>query len=150
MGFQVVGASNQIETLWAPVVKGDICYVGQIVMAGDEGVLPIGVADGIASRADKLDATGPVLDGSVSNIPFGIVIGTNARVPSFDTTQKAEQMTELIATSSTSDTYFGVEGPLAVNGHRDSMEKLRFFIRTPELEVRFSMQPLAQPYQSPL
>ena len=119
MGFEVVGASNQMETVWAPITKGDTVYVGQIVKCNNEGVQPLAVASGVGDEANHMVAVGSIADGTGNNVPFGIVLGTNARTPSFDTTQKAEQMVELVTTSATSDTYFGVEGPLSVP--KDSM-----------------------------
>ena len=119
MGFQVVGAPEQIETVWCTVTKDDIVYAGQIVRVGNEGVLPLAVAAGKGDETNRTQAIGVLGDGSANNVPFGIVIGTNARTPAYDTTQLAERMTELVNTSATYETYTGVEGPLGQS--RDSM-----------------------------
>lgn len=112
MGFSIVGAPEQIETVWCTMTKGDQFYVGQIVCVNNEGIEPLDQASGVGDLAAHLTATGAT--GTANNIPFGIILGFNLRSPSFDTTYKAETATETVTTSATSDSYFGVEGPLRV------------------------------------
>lgn len=81
MGFEIVWGSP--ATIWCPVDNVDRSswerlYVGQLVYALSDGVANLGQATGIA------DTTGG------KKVPYGVVVGTNLRTPSFDTTYKGE------------------------------------------------------------
>ena len=107
--FTVVHDSPQ--TVWAPVINTDTLYVGQLVRSANEGVQPIAVANGVNDRVNKLTGAGDT--GTANNAIFGVIVGTNKRTPTFNTTQKAESITYVAPASANTDDYFGVEGPWA-------------------------------------
>ena len=82
MGFHVVQGSPQ--TTWARVDGTDTLYVGQLVTSSSDGVLPMTAAVGEADTGGKA-------------IPYGVVIGTNNKVPLFNTTYDAEYITGVVA-----------------------------------------------------
>lgn len=119
MGFEVVSANPHM--VWAPIVDSDTCYVGQLVdCQGAEGVAPLGAAAGAA------DTTAQV-------VPFGVVVGTNNKTPSFDSTYKADKIVEATPHGTTTE-FTGVEGPLRVGGHTEAMVKIALI--TPETIIR--------------
>lgn len=80
MGFEVIEGSPR--SLWVPIVDSDTIYVGQIVACqANEGIVPIGAASGAN-------------DTSGLQVPMGVVIGLNAKNPSFDSTYKTEKITD--------------------------------------------------------
>ena len=111
MGFEIVGASDEIEKVWLPVKNTDTLYVGQIVRCNNEGAEPLAVASGVGDEANHMVAVGSIADGaSANNVPYGIVIGTNLTTPVFDSTYKTQSITYLAPASATYATYMGVEG----------------------------------------
>ena len=81
MGFVIVEGSPR--SLWVPIVDLDTIYVGQIVACqANEGIVPIGTASGAN-------------DTSQLNVPMGVVIGLNAKNPAYDSTYKAEKITDV-------------------------------------------------------
>lgn len=95
MGFEVVEGCPR--SLWVPIVDLDTLYVGQIVECqGNEGAAPVGAAVGAN------DTTGKA-------IPFGVVIGTNLKEPSYDSTYKANKITDTSPNTTTTE-YVMTEG----------------------------------------
>lgn len=94
MGFTIDGTPTKI---WMPVINTDTLYVGQIVTVSDEGIVPLVAATGPLGAANR-------------QIPYGIVVGTNKRVPAFDSTQMAEYVTYVSPVSATAEDYAMVEG----------------------------------------
>lgn len=100
MGFKVkMGTSQRI---WCPVDSAagspDTLYVGQIVEAAGDGVLPINAAAGIS------DTTGKA-------VPFGVIVGTNNRNPVFDATYLSQKITGADTQAlQLAREYFGAEG----------------------------------------
>ena len=82
MGFKVVQGSPQ--TVWARVDGTDTLYVGQLVTSSSDGVLPMTGAVGAA------DTTGKA-------VPYGVVIGTNNKIPLFNSTYNAEYITAVVS-----------------------------------------------------
>lgn len=84
-GFSVV--SGEVRTIWVPVGcpagTGDTLYVGQLVDCG---------FNASASGAEPHVVTGLGDITNDCNI-FGVVVGTNNRTPTFNTTYKAEYIT---------------------------------------------------------
>jgi len=106
MGFSVVWGTS-VGHVWVPIVDSDTCYVGQIVACqANEGVVPIGAASGANDTTGKL-------------VPMGVVIGTNNRRPSYDSTYKTEKITDATPLATTTE-FTGVEGPWA-KGDRQAM-----------------------------
>lgn len=94
---------DQLQTVWAPIVDSDTCYVGGLLMASDEGLKPLTTATGAADTTNKA-------------IPYGICVGTNNYTPSFDSTYKTDKITDATPLASTTE-FVGVEGPWHKNGH---------------------------------
>lgn len=132
MPFTIVHGTPQI--IWAPVAKDDTLYVGQIVRSINEGVAPITTASGTADVASHLAAVGLIRDGSsANNVPFGIVVGTNLRTPSFDATYKTDKIAWAVASSATSSDYAMVEGPWAKG---DKMSMVQVALLDPYITLR--------------
>src|SRR3990167_5938649 len=113
MGFQIIHGVPQ--TAWYPVINTDTLYVGQLVICKNEGVEPLRQAFGVADSTHRTRANGILAEGNSSasnNTIFGLVIGTNARTPSFSATYNAEQIVYASPNASTvnTDTYFGTGG----------------------------------------
>lgn len=108
MGFEVVHDANQ--AIWCPVINTDTLYVGQVVIAGNEGVAPLAAATGAGDTTAK-------------QIPFGVVIGTNRKTPVFSAAYGAEYITYVAASSATAEDYVMVEGPWA-KGDKVAMVKV--------------------------
>ena len=108
MGFEVVHDAQQ--AIWCPVINTDTLYVGQVVIAGNEGVAPLAAATGAGDTTAK-------------QVPFGVVIGTNKKTPAFSATYMAEYITYVAASSATAEDYVMVEGPWA-KGDKVAMVKV--------------------------
>ena len=108
MGFEVVHDAQQ--AIWCPVINTDTLYVGQVVVAGNEGVAPLAAATGAGDTTAK-------------QVPFGVVIGTNKKTPAFSSTYGAESITYVAASSATAEDYVMVEGPWA-KGDKVAMVKV--------------------------
>lgn len=84
MGMEIMQGSYGLQ--WVPVDDNagsyDTLYVGQLVKSASDGVLPLGTA-------------GSGLTVFSAQSVYGIVVGTNLRTPSFDTTYKAEKITSV-------------------------------------------------------
>lgn len=114
MGFEVVEGSPR--SLWAPIVDSDVIRVGSIVACqANEGVVPMGAASGANDTTNKL-------------VPWGVVIGTNAKTPVTDTTNLTEQITDASPHGSTTE-YVSHEG-VWYRGDRQAMVNIALI--TPE------------------
>ena len=134
MGFQIIHESPQ--TIWCPVGVGLTCYVGQLVVSVDEGVAPMVQASGLASQAHKMAAVALISDGgagTANNLVFGVVIGTNKKIPTFDSTYKTEKITHVAPSSATADDYVMVEGVWAKG---DLMSMVKVALITSESVLR--------------
>lgn len=80
--IQVLGNPHKI---WVPLKPSATVYVGSIVSvdlsALDEGVAIMEQADGVSNTTNK-------------DVPFGVVVGHNLKTPVFDTTYKADKITD--------------------------------------------------------
>jgi len=114
MGFEIVSGSPSYKP-WYPVINTDTLYVGQLVKCNNEGVEPWDTASGAGDSTIKTDTSAALIadGGSANNALWGVIIGTNKRVPSFNTTYKAESITYVAPSSATNEDYFGVGGPWA-------------------------------------
>ena len=78
------------KTIWLPIDNTDTIYVGQIVCMNsapttfEEGILPIGAADGAADTGDN-------------SVVIGVVVGTNRRTPLYNSTQKANSIVDVVS-----------------------------------------------------
>lgn len=89
MGFEIESGSPRM--VWVPIVDLDTIYIGQIVACqANEGIVPIATASGAN-------------DTSSLRVPMGVVVGLNAKNPAFDTTYKAEKITDASPLSSTTE-----------------------------------------------
>lgn len=96
MGFRVVDANPQV--VWVPVDNADTLYQGQIVKAGGDGVVPFGAASGAADTSNK-------------GVPMGVVIGVNAKSPTFNSTYKGLSITAVASQANQlARDWFGAEG----------------------------------------
>ena len=104
--------SSGVRKVWCPVgVAAGTLYVGQLVRQTNEGVDIMAVASGLSDQASKMVGVGLIHDGtSQNNVPFGIIVGTNKRIPTYSTTYKAESITYVAPSSATSEDYCMVEG----------------------------------------
>lgn len=105
MGFEIASANPHL--VWYPIDTADTAtetlYVGQIVKAGSDGVLNLGSASGAA------DATGKA-------VPWGIVVSTNNKVQTYNTTYKTEYITSAATQAAQlARSYQGVEGKWSKN-----------------------------------
>lgn len=79
MGFQVVQGTPYIG--WFPISTTDTIYVGQIVQIGRlQGVTPLGTSTVFAGN-------------NTFTKPWGVVVGSSAATPTFDSTYKCEKIT---------------------------------------------------------
>lgn len=111
MGFEVVHCDTSDQRLWSPVINTDTLYVGQLLVAGNEGVAPLAAATGAGDTTGK-------------QVPWGVVIGTNKKTPTFDATYNADSITYNAASSAGSEDYVGVEGPWKKNDRTAQVEYL--------------------------
>lgn len=124
MGFEIVHGTPQM--LWAPVINTDTLYVGQLVRASNEGVLPINTAVGAADKALRIDTLGLDSDGGATasnNTIFGVVVGTNLKTPSYSSTVLADGITYVAPSSAGAEDYVMTEGPWA-KGDLQAMVKI--------------------------
>lgn len=126
MAFSIVHGVPQMQ--WYPVINTDTLYVGQLVICKNEGVEPLRQAFGVADSTHRTRANSILAEGNSSasnNTIFGLVVGTNARVPSFSTTYNTEQIVYASpnAATVTNETYFGAAGPWAM-GEKLAMVKV--------------------------
>lgn len=109
MGFQVV--HDACQAVWSPVINTDTLYVGQLVTSLNEGVQPMTAATGAGDTTDK-------------EVPFGVIIGTNKKTPTYSSTYNAESITYVAADAAGAEDYVMVEGPWA-KGDRTAMVKVQ-------------------------
>ena len=85
--IQVLGNPQKI---WVPLKPATTAYVGSIVCVDssglEEGVVVMEQADGASNTTNK-------------DVPFGVVVGHNLKTPVYDTTYKAEKITDGGATA---------------------------------------------------
>jgi len=102
MGFEVIQGSY--GRVWVPVDNADrttyeTLYNGQLVKTGSDGVVNLGTASG------ALDTTG---EGQI----YGVVVGTNKRTPTFDSTYKGDYITAVDPHSNTTEFAFHGRGKM--------------------------------------
>lgn len=136
MAFQITHGIPQ--TTWYPVINTDTLYVGQLVICKNEGLEPLRQAFGTADATHRIRANSILAEGNSSasnNTIFGLVIGTNAKTPSFNTTYNTEQITYASPNAATvnDDTYFGTQGPWA---RGDNLAMVKVAILDPSLTLR--------------
>lgn len=132
IGFRIAHGSPQ--TIWCPVINTTTLYVGQLVRSNNEGVEAFVQASGLGDQARKMAAVALIADGaSANNQLLGVVIGTNKRLPTYDTTNRAESITYVAPSSATSNDYFGVEGPW---GKGDLMAMVKVALITSETVLK--------------
>lgn len=134
IGFSIVHGSPQ--EIWGPVLNTDTLYVGQLVIATNEGVMPFAQASGLGDQSTKMEGVALISDGAAAtcnNQLFGVVIGTNKRTPTYEKTNKAEYITYVDPNAATSSDYFGVEG---VWGKGDLMAMVKIALITSESVLR--------------
>ena len=110
-GFSVVHMDHQ-QSVWGSVGVDQTLYVGQLVRVGDEGVIPMILAAGKGNQTYIAEGKSMVHVGGgtlMNNIPFGVVIGTNAATPTYNSTYMSESIT-YATPSTTVGTYVGHEG----------------------------------------
>jgi len=124
-GITVVQGSPQ--NIWVPVVAAGTTYVGGIVCTGqnalDEGVKMLPDASGV----DDVDN---------QNVPFGVIIGNNLKVPTYNTTYKCQYMGAPAAADAhdgASKEYYGVEGPWSKG---DPVPMVKVSVITPDTVLR--------------
>lgn len=126
------------QTQWYPVINTDTLYVGQLVIAKNEGVEPLRQAVGAVDSTHRTRVNAILAQGNSTasnNTIFGLVIGTNAKTPSFSTTYNTEQITYSSpnAAAVTTDTYFGAGGPWAVG---ENLAMVKVAILDPTITLR--------------
>lgn len=124
-GITVVQGSPQ--TMWVPVVAAGTTYVGGVVCTGqsalDEGVKMLPDSSGVDDVGNH-------------NVPFGVIIGNNLKVPTYNTTYKCEYMTAPAAADAhdgASVEYYGVEGPWSKG---DPVPMVKIAVITPDTVLR--------------
>jgi hypothetical protein len=114
--------------IWAPVINTDTLYVGQLVKSTNEGVQPLQTALNGGDSANKTTVDLLGIAGSCGGqAVFGVVVGTNAKQPTFDATNATEQITYANPIAATTETYVGVEGPWA-KGDTMAMVKIAVIV----------------------
>jgi len=115
MTISIAHQENPLKR-WVPVKPGATCYVGGIcafdsTAKTDQGVIMLPQAAGASNTTNK-------------DIPLGVIVGTNLKTPSFDSTYKTNKITAVAAGSSYGDTteYVGVEGPWGRGDNRAMVE----------------------------
>lgn len=139
MGFQIVHGVPQMQ--WYPVLNTDTLYVGQLVRASNEGVAPLRRAIGVGDVSARKTTVGLSADGgstAINNAIFGVIVGTNAKTPSFSTTYNAEQITYASpnATTVTTDTYAFNAGPWAKG---ENLAMVKVAILDPTVTLRANL-----------
>ena len=106
--------SGSPHSIWVPVdcAAGafDTLYVGQLVKATSDGVGPLGAASG-------------VFDTTAEAIPFGVVIGTNKRTPSYSATSLSESITSASPHANTTE-FVLQEGAMFPKGDTTALVKV--------------------------
>lgn len=103
-------AHGSPQSVWAQIVDSDTVYVGSIVTASAEGVMPLAVASGSADCTQR-------------QVVYGVCIGTNNKPDVHDSTYKTTKIVD--ATPAADDTEFvGVEGPHPKHGKGVRMAKI--------------------------
>jgi hypothetical protein len=106
--------SGSPHALWYPVdCNGgsfDTLYVGQLVKAGSDGVLPLAAASGAYDTTNEA-------------IPFGVVIGTNKRSPSYSATSLSESITSASPHANTTE-FVLMEGDMIPKGDTSASVKV--------------------------
>lgn len=134
MPFEIAHGCPQ--TQWYPVINTDTLYVGQLVRAKNEGLEPVATAVGVADSSHRSRVNAILAEpSSGNNTIFGLVIGTNARTPSFSTTYNTEQITYASpnAATVTTDTYAFAAGPWAVG---ENLAMVKVAILDPTITLR--------------
>lgn len=103
MGFRLLDPCPR--TLWMPIDGTDTLYVGQLVYHTGDGLANLGQASGAADTSGK-------------KVPFGIVIGNNDAVPTYDSTYLGHSISGLQTQAGlVARSPEGVEGPWSKGDH---------------------------------
>jgi len=113
MGFQI--AQDSPQSIWCPVAEtAGTLYVGQLVRHMNCGVAGIATASGTGDLNRKALTLGLVGTSSgCGNAPFGVIIGTNKKTPTYSGTYNAEYITFAQPNTASVDDYVLHEGPWA-------------------------------------
>lgn len=120
MGFKIIKGSP-VHSIWVPVDNNDrttyeTLRVGQLVRAGSDGVINLGSATGVNDTTSEYQ-------------PYGLVIGTNLKTPSYDSTYHCNNITA-VDPHSTATEFVGVEGINAPKGDKSAYVEVALI--TPE------------------
>lgn len=96
MGF-TIGNGPPVQKTWSPIINTDTLYVGQLVKVDNEGVQPLAVASGAADTSQK-------------QLPWGVVVGHNRKIPIHDTSFQTDSITYVDPSSANAEDYISVEG----------------------------------------
>lgn len=99
MGFSIANA-GPVQMTWSPIINTDTLYVGQLVIVANEGVSPLVVASGAADTSQK-------------QLPWGVVVGHNKKIPTHATAFQTDSITYVAPSSANAEDYISVEGPWA-------------------------------------
>ena len=125
MGIEVVHGSPQ--TIWCPMSDAVTLYVGGMVMHDTTGPL---------QGVEPLDQASGAFNLTNSDVPFGVVIGTNRKSPLYNTTYNCEYITSPAAADphdGSANDYVGVEGPWAKG---DPVAMVKVAVITPSTVLR--------------
>lgn len=107
-GFEIVHGSPQM--VWAPITDSDTIYVGQLVACqANEGIVPLGTASGANDTTGK-------------QVPMGVVVGLNAKNPTFDTTYMTDKITDAAPLTNTQE--FALQEGVWSKGDKMAMAKV--------------------------
>lgn len=112
MGFEVI--EKPVRTIWVPIDNAnrstyETLYQGQLVYSSSDGVVNLGQASGVADTSGK-------------KVPFGAVVGFNAKNPQYNSTYKGEYLMAVDPHSTTTE-FVGVEGPWS-KGDKSAMAQI--------------------------
>ncbi len=135
MAFTIAHGTPQM--LWAPVSRGnnaastsETLYVGQLVRCTNEGVTGLAQASGIGDVTIKGIGVGILSNGSsCNNVLYGVVVGTNAKRPAFDSTYNTERIAFDNPNQTAIETYVLKGGPWA-QGDQEAMVKVALLDNT--------------------
>ena len=110
--MEVVNDSPKM--LWLPVGVSETLYVGQLVKCINEGAFGLDRAVGNVDFIHRGMTASIDVDGassSINNTLYGVVVGTNAKTPTFSTRTNSESITYASPNAATAETYAMTEGP---------------------------------------
>ena len=123
-------AQGSPQNVWVPITDGVTLYVGGIVCvdrsAPGEGVMVLPDASGAANVTNN-------------DVPYGVVIGTNLKNPTYDTTYKCDKIVNVGVADphdGSANEYVGVEGPYSKG---DQIGMVKVAIITPSTVLKASI-----------